>query len=190
MIWSKNDLEVSHRKQVNSPSNIKLATYLMNFEFQPCGIFEGLSYHQEYESIDHTFFAATIGLVDIIKKFVLSNYMVVVSSVSVIFDTGATYSCSSNKGDFVKLEERTFSRNLKGIEKVLEISGFGIVEYSVRSESGHMIAFQSQAYDVPGLPKDLCIISPQVIHTPERCKVDYIAHFHDEYDSYAELNLK
>ena len=63
-----------------------------------------------------------------------------VISVSVIFDTGATYSCSSNKGDFVKLEEKTFPRYLKGIAKGLEIYGFGIDEYSVRSESGRMIA--------------------------------------------------
>ena len=53
--------------------------------------------------------------------------MGMVSSVSVIFDTGDTYSCSSNKGDFVKLEEKTLPRKLKGIEKGLEIYGFGIV---------------------------------------------------------------
>ena len=68
--------------------------------------------------------------------------MGVVSSVSVIFDTGNTYSCSSNKGDFVKLEEKTSPRNIKGIAKTLEISRFGIVEYSVRSESGRIIALQ------------------------------------------------
>ena len=67
-------------------------------------------------------------------------------SVSFIFDTGATYSCSSNKGDFVKFEERKSPRKLKGIAKVPEISGFGIVEYSVRSESGCMIALWAQAY--------------------------------------------
>ena len=59
--------------------------------------------------------------------------MGMVSSVSVIFYTGSTYSCSSNKGDFVKLEEKAFPRRLKGIAKGLEISGFGIFEYSVRS---------------------------------------------------------
>ena len=84
--------------------------------------------------------------------------MCMVSSVSVIFDTGDTYSCSSNKGEFVKLEEKTFPRRLKGTAKGLEISGFGIVEYYVRSEIGHMIALQDQAYYVPGLPKDLRII--------------------------------
>ena len=113
-----------------------------------------------------------------------------VSSVSVIFDTGATYSCSSNKGDFVKLEERKFPRKLKGIAKGLEISGFGIVEYSVRIESGSMIALRGQAYYVPGLLKDLCIISSQGIHTSEGYKGNFIAHCHDDQDGYAELNLK
>ena len=54
--------------------------------------------------------------------------MGMVSSASVIFDTGATYSCSSNKGYFVKLEEKKTPRSLKGIAKGLEIFGFGIVE--------------------------------------------------------------
>ena len=67
-----------------------------------------------------------------------------VSLVSVIFDTGATYSCSSNKGEFVNLEEKIFPRRIKGVAKVLEISGFGIVEYYVRSESGRMIALRDQ----------------------------------------------
>ena len=85
--------------------------------------------------------------------------MGMVSSVSVIFDTGATYSCSSNKGDFVNLEEKIFPRNIKDIAKVLEIYGFGIVEYYVRSESGRIIALRNHAW----LPKDLRIISLQVI---------------------------
>ena len=42
MLWTKNDLNIFHRKQVNAPPNMKLATSLMNFECQPCGIFEGL----------------------------------------------------------------------------------------------------------------------------------------------------
>ena len=116
--------------------------------------------------------------------------MGMVSSVSVIFYTGATYSCSSNKGDFVKLGEKKYPRNLKGIAKGLEISGFGIVEYSVRSEIGCTIALRAQAYYVPGLPKNLRIISPQGICTSERYKVTFIGHFHDEQDGYAELNLK
>ena len=67
----------------------------------------------------------------------------------------------------MKLEEKTSPRKLKGIAKGLEIYGFGIVEYSDRSESGFMIALRAHAYYVPGLPKDLRIISPQVICTPE-----------------------
>ena len=65
----------------------------------------------------------------------------------------------------MELEEKTFPRKLKGIAKGLEISGFGIVEYSARSESGRMTALRAQAYYVSGLPNNLRIISPQGIHT-------------------------
>ena len=116
--------------------------------------------------------------------------MGMVKSVSVIFDTVATYSCSSNKGDFVKLEEKNSPIKLKGIAKVLEISGFGIVEYSIRSESGSIIVLWAQAYYFPGLPKDFCIIYPQGICTSEGYKVTFVAHCHDEQDVYVELNLK
>ena len=95
MLWNNNDLKVSHRKQVNAPSNMKLVTSVINFECQPCGIFEGLSYHQEYEVIDPIIFAATVGLGNRMKKLVSSKFMGMVNSVSVIFETVATYSCSS-----------------------------------------------------------------------------------------------
>ena len=134
-------------------------------------------------------FASTVGLGNRTNELVSSNFMGMVRSVSVIVDTGATYSCYSNKGDFVKLQDETFPINLKGIAKGLEIYGFGIVEYSGRSESGHMIAFRAQAYYVPGLPKDLRIMYPQGIRTPEGYKGTFIAHYHDENDGYAELDL-
>ena len=89
------------------------------------------------------------------------------SSVSIIFDTVSTYSCSSNKGDFVDLEDKMSPRNIKGIEKVLGIYEFGIVKYFVRSESGRMIALRYQAYYVPGIPKNFRIIYPQVISKSE-----------------------
>ena len=133
MLLTNNDFKVSQRKQVNTFPNMKLMTYLMNFECQLCGIFEGLSYHQEDEVIGPIIFAATLGLGNRIKKLISSNFMGIVSSVSVIFDTGCTYSCFFNKGDFVNLGEKTFPRKIKGIAKVLEISEFGIVEYSIRS---------------------------------------------------------
>ena len=90
MLWTKNEFKVSHSKQVNAPSNMKLVTPLMNFECQPCGIFEGFSCHQEDEVIDPIIFVATVGLGKRIKKLVSSNFMGMVSSVSVIFDTGDT----------------------------------------------------------------------------------------------------
>ena len=45
----------------------------------------------------------------------------------------------------MKLEEKIFPINIKGIAKGLEVSGFGIVEYSVISESGRVIALRAQA---------------------------------------------
>ena len=129
MLWTKNDLKIFHGKQVNAPPNMNLVISLMNFECQPCGIFEGLSYHKEDEVTNPIIFAATVELRNRIKKLVSSNFMGMVSLFSVIFDTGSTYSCSSNKGDFLKLEDKTFPRKLKVISKVLEIYGFGTVEY-------------------------------------------------------------
>ena len=109
--------------------------------------------------------------------------MGMVSLVSVIFDTGATYSCYYNKEDFVKFEENILPRKIKVIAKGLEIPGFRVVEYSVRSESGRIIAFWDQSYYVPGLPKDLRIISPQGIYTLEGYKGNFISHCHDYHDS-------
>ena len=63
-----------------------------------------------------------------------------------------------------------FPRNLKSIEKYLEISGFGIIWYYVKSKGGHTIELRDQTYYVPGLPKDFLIIYPQGIHTSERYK--------------------
>ena len=71
--------------------------------------------------------------------------MGMVRSALFIFETVDTYSCSYNKGYFKNLKEKTFLRKLNGIEKGLEISGFGIVEYSVISESRCMITLRSQA---------------------------------------------
>ena len=116
--------------------------------------------------------------------------MGMVSSVFAISYTGDTYSCSSRKGDFVKNEENMFPRKLKCIAKILDVCGFGIVKYSVRSESGRMITLRDQAYYVLGLPKYLRIISPQVIHTSEGYKAYFIAHCYFEHDIYAELNLE
>ena len=53
-----------------------------------------------------------------------------------------------------------------------------------------MIALRAQAYYVPGLTKDLCIIPPQGIYTSEGYKGTFIALCHDENDRHVELNLK
>ena len=97
MLWTKNDFQIFHRKHANVSPNLKLVTFLINFECQPCGILEGLSYHHEDEVIDPIIFVATVGLGNRIKKLVSSKFMGMVSSVPVIFYTGDTYSCTSKK---------------------------------------------------------------------------------------------
>ena len=76
----------------------------------------------------------------------------------------------------MNIVDNSFPRNLKGIAKGLDIYGFGIVEYSIRSKSGCMIALRDQAYYVRGFPKYLHIISPQGIHTSEGYKGTFISH--------------
>ena len=116
VLWYRNDIKVSHGNQYNASSNMKLVTSLMNFECQPCGILEVFSYHQEDEVIAPTIFAASVGLVEIINNLVSPNFMSMVSLFSVIFDTGYTYSCSSNCGalreDFPKKAQRHSKRPL------------------------------------------------------------------------------
>ena len=72
MLWTKKDLKIFHKKHVNVSPNMKLVTSLINFECQPCGIFEGLSYHHEDEVIDLIIFSATAGLGNRINKLVSS----------------------------------------------------------------------------------------------------------------------
>ena len=42
----------------------------MDFEYQACGVFEGLEHHQEVESIYSTAFVSSVGLGDREKKLV------------------------------------------------------------------------------------------------------------------------
>ena len=90
----------------------------------------------------------------------------------------------------MKLEEKMFPINLKGTAKVLEIYGFGIVEYSARGKSARMIALRDQAYYVTGSTHDFCIIYSQGIHTSELYRGTFIGNCHDENDIYAELNFE
>ena len=128
--------------------------------------------------MNNIIFEDSIGLGVRIKKSVSSNLIGLVRSVSVIFVTEATYSCYSNKGDFLEIEEKMSPRNIKGTAKGFYIPGLGIVEYSVRSENGRLVADQDHAHCIPGLPKDLCIIYPQNIRMSEGYKIVFISHFH------------
>ena len=70
MLFSNNELMVYCIKQVNSTSDVRLETSLMNLECQPCGISECILNHKEDEAISPTTFAYYVGLGDITKKLV------------------------------------------------------------------------------------------------------------------------
>ena len=80
--------------------------------------------------------------------------------------------------------------NIEETAKGIEIYGFGIVEYYIRSERGRMIVLRDQEYYVPRLPKYFCIIYPKIICISEGYKGNSISHCSDKHDSYVELNLK
>ena len=88
--------------------------------------------------------------------------MGIMKSLSVIFDSVVTYLCYLNKGYFVDIEEKTLPRKFNVIDKDIEIYGSGIVEYSVRSEIGHMITIRDHTYYFTGLTKDVYIFSPKM----------------------------
>ena len=115
--------------------------------------------------------------------------MGMMTSVSVIFVNVETYSCSSNKIYCVDIEYKIYPINIKGIDKFLDIYGFSIVEYSVRSESGRIIMIPNQKYYVPRLLEYLFIISPKVILTSEGYKVAFISHCNDDNYRYVEIKL-
>ena len=93
--------------------------------------------------------------------------MVIMKTVSVIFDTRDNYSFFPNKGYFVNFEEIKSPIKLKVVAKVIDIDVFEMLEYYVRSENGHINTLRYQAYNIPGLQKDLRIIYPQGILTSE-----------------------
>ena len=120
---------------------------------------------QSFESIEPDTIAEPSELVYIIEKLVLSRFVGMMREYSEIFDTRDTYSCYSNKGEFLNFDENKYTQNIKGISKGLDISAFGIFEYSVRSESGCMIALRDREHYVPGLENSFPIIPPQGINT-------------------------
>ena len=62
------------------------------------------------------------------------------------------------------------------------MNGFGIVDYSARVYSGHIIALRDQAYYVPGLTKDLCTIYLQASFTSGVYKGTFVEYCHNEHN--------
>ena len=80
---------------------------LYGFECHSNGIFECILHPKEFEFIPSDKFSAYVGLKDIIKKLVTSNFIVTMIAVPQIIFTGDTYLCYSNTVDLVKIEDNT-----------------------------------------------------------------------------------
>ena len=76
------------------------------------------------------------------------------------------------------------------LQKALRFLNFGIIEYYVQSESGCMISLWVQAHYMHGLPKYLRLIYAQGVHKFEGYKGIFIYNFHDNNDSFADINFK
>ena len=70
ILLSKNEVKVYCINQGNATSDVRLATYLMIFECQPCGIFECFLHHKEDEAISPTSFSYYTELVDRAEKLI------------------------------------------------------------------------------------------------------------------------
>ena len=73
MLLSKTYISKYHRNQVNAPLNVRLATSLINFECQLCGILENIKQYQDVKSIAPSTFSAYTGLGDIIKGLLINR---------------------------------------------------------------------------------------------------------------------
>ena len=79
--------------------------------------------------------------------------MCIIKGASFIFDTGANYLCSSNKGDSWNLKSLNSKEKSWGLLKALIFFLFGDVEYYAVSEIWRMVVLRYQACYVPGLSK-------------------------------------
>ena len=107
----------------------------------------------------------------------LSAASMVCPSVSLVVDTGATMTSTSNKSDFVTFSNVGYENcKLDGIAKGLKIKGQGTVEYTVEADDGKEYTLTSDAYFVPALDKRTRLLSPQATDTKEGHNCSFVAH--------------
>ena len=85
-------------------------------------------------------------------------------SVPLLFDTGASVSCSFNRHDFISLVRPTQPTNIKGIASSLTVQGIGTVVYHITADDGTLIPLRiPNVLYVPDCPTRL-ICPRQILH--------------------------
>jgi len=93
----------------------------------------------------------------------------------VVLDTGASFSLTPFKADFVTPIVSTSSKEMKGIADPLRIQGVGTVSWPIRDVFGRTRTVTTQAFYVPHA--DIWLFSPQRLfqeHQSDRCVIDHL----------------
>ena len=90
---------MSHKKRCYDPSNVNMESSFMDFKYQPCGIFEGISHPNENKSIATATFSEYKRPESMINRPYFSNITDMMISVSVIFETASTNFWILKKGN-------------------------------------------------------------------------------------------
>jgi hypothetical protein len=83
-----------------------------------------------------------------------------ISDIPLIFDTGASYSITANKSDFVSEIIPITEGTMQGIGNLIEIKGKGWVEWDIIDQHNVIARVRTQAYYIPEA-SDVRLFSPQ-----------------------------
>jgi len=96
-------------------------------------------------------------------------------NIPVVLDTGASFSLTSFKDDFVTPIVSTSSKEMKGIAESLRIQGVGTVSWPIRDVFGRTWTITTQVFFVPDA--DIQLFSPQRLFQEKqssRCVIDHL----------------
>ena len=154
--------KTSNRHCYQPPDTPSFDSRLLNLYIESAGSFPLrfepqfalLSAHDELDSIK-------------VQKAVASGILGHGNKVPLIFDTGASYTCSPNRDDFDDFCPGPEDVQLDGIASGLSIKGTGKVKYLVKDTKNQTVTLKLQAFWVPDLPNGVRLISPQGINTED-----------------------
>ena len=121
----------------------------------------------------------------------LSAALMARPSVSLVVDTGATMTSTSNRLDFFTFSDVGYKNcKLDGIAEGLQIEDQGTVEYIVEADDGTEYTLTLDAYYIPVLDKQARLLSPQATDTKEGHNCSFVAHTNwNQPSSFAEWKI-